>query len=95
MTPNQKFIAEKLLQGCYLVKAQPKWYRLRTPDHVVIRKISERCFKGIKAILRKKGDFYYIDKNKVRQLHGRCHIKLVYKSNQQSTHEKATTAAGA
>lgn len=80
MTPTQKFVAEKLIEGYYLVRSGP-WYRLRTSDHIVVRKISDKTFQQFKNLLRSKNQFFYLNKNLVRQLHGKTYLKQQYKSS--------------
>ena len=79
MSPAQKFIAQKLLEGYYITPYGPHWYRLRSPEHVVVRKLSNKTFKGFKNLLRKKDTVWLINKNCVRQLHGSTFIKQQYK----------------
>lgn len=79
MTRNQKFVAEKLFDGYYLVRYGPHWYRLRSPDHIVVRKISNRSFKVFRNVLREKKDRFFLNKSLVRQLHGNTYIKQLYK----------------
>lgn len=86
MTATQKFVAEKLLQGCYLVPSPSNWYRLRTPEHIVVKKISEKTFATFKPLLRKRKNFFLLNKNIVRQLHGNHYIKQLYKSKEYNNH---------
>lgn len=85
MTTAQKLLAQKLLEGYYLVPSGPHWFRLRSPDYIIIRKISSKSFQLFKPLLRKKKNFYFINKNEVRRLHGGSYIKQSYKQKKAAT----------
>lgn len=79
MTQLQKDIIEKLLLG-YNIAGNPKYgFRLRSPHQHVCRKFNYKTFLKIKDLLRKKGPVFLINKNKVRQLHGKTFVKTEYK----------------
>jgi hypothetical protein len=78
MTQLQKEIVEKLLLG-YNIAGNAKYgFRLRSPEHHVCRKFSYKTFYRLKDLLRKKGPVFLINKNKVRQLHGKTFAKSEY-----------------
>lgn len=78
MTQLQKEIIQKLLLG-YNISGNTKYgFRLRSPEQHVCRKFSYKTFFKIKDILRKKGPVFLINKNKVRQLHGKTFTKTEY-----------------
>lgn len=80
MSPEQKYIIELLLEGYTIAGNREYGIRLRTPDCRVVRKINERTWDKLKDILRReKSGLIVIDKRKVRQLHGNCIVKRIYK----------------
>jgi hypothetical protein len=78
MTELQKEIISKLLLGYNIAGNKTYGYRLRSPEHHVCRKFSYRTFHSFSKLLRKQKGVFFIDKNKVRQLHGRTFIKQQY-----------------
>ena len=80
MTALQKAIVSSLLDGATIANCRASGYRLRTAKGHVIGKFYEPTFFSLKFILRKeKSGLYVIDKNQVRQLHGKSWIKKEYK----------------
>lgn len=78
MTPRQKDIVIKLLQGYSIANARRNGYRLRDPQARVVLKINAATFTRLRDLLRKSKGVYVINKNKVRQLHGNSFVKQVY-----------------
>lgn len=80
ITASQKAIVLSLLDGANIYDARSSGYRLRTADGCVISKFYSPTFFAIKPLLRKeKNGLYVINKNEVRQLHGKSWIKRQYK----------------
>jgi hypothetical protein len=91
MTDLQKEIIQKLLLG-YNIYGNPRYgFRLRDPQHRPCRRFSYKTFLSIEGLLRKKGPVFLINKNKVRQLHGKSFAKAEYKSLSK---KKLPAAAG-
>lgn len=80
MTDLQKEIIQKLLLG-YNIYGNPRYgFRLRSPELHPCRRFSYKTFLSIQNLLRKKGSVFLINKNKVRQLHGKSFAKQEYKN---------------
>jgi hypothetical protein len=79
MTELQKEIISKLLLGYNIAGSKHYGYRLRSPEQLVCRKFSYRTLYSFKYLLTKRGGVFMINKNKVRQLHGKTWIKKQYK----------------
>jgi hypothetical protein len=79
MTQLKKEIIEKLLLGYHIYGNTRYGFRLRDPEQRPCRRFSYKTFLSIQGLLRKKGPVYLINKNKVRQLHGRSFAKTQYK----------------
>jgi hypothetical protein len=80
MTELQKFIISKLLLGYNIAGSASYGYRLRSPEQLVCRKFSRKTFRSFSKLLSKRGGVFMINKNKVRQLHGKSWVKQQYKS---------------
>jgi hypothetical protein len=87
MTQLKKEIIEKLLLGYHIYGNTRYGFRLRDPQHRPCRRFSYKTFLSIQDLLRKKGSVFLINKNKVRQLHGKSFAKTLYKK----VHKKAST----
>lgn len=80
MTALQKAIVQSLLEGCNIAAYRNGNFRLRTRNNCVISKFYESTFDSLRFILRReKNGLYVIDKNAVRQLHGKAWVKREYK----------------
>lgn len=79
MTPLQTTITEKLLSGHTIAALTPRYIRLRDASGNPVRNLACRTFYALKPLLRKKGDLFLIDRNKVRALHGNSNTKRLYK----------------
>ncbi len=79
MTDLQKEIVAKLLLGYNIAATGANGYRLRSPEQQVCKKVSVKTFQKLRKLLRKTGGVFVINKNKVRQLHGKSWIKKEYK----------------
>lgn len=89
MTHLQKTIVQSLLDGCNIANCKSSGYRLRPAKNNVIAKFYSPTFYSLKKILRKeKSGLYVIDKNAVRQLHGKSWIKKEYKKFAQQKEQK-------
>ena len=89
MTGLQKTIIQSLLDGCNSANSKSNGYRLRTAQNNVIAKFYSPTFYSLKNILRReKSGLYVIDKNAIRQLHGKSWIKKEYKKFAQRKEQK-------
>lgn len=79
MTSLQKAIVYSLLQGATIYNGRASGYRLRTADGYVISKFYGPTFDALKPLLRRqKNGLFVINKNEVRQLHGKSWVKKQY-----------------
>lgn len=82
MTSLQKAIINNLLEGATIANCRSSGYRLRTQEGSVISKFYTPTFYSLKKYLRKeKSGLFVINKNEVRQLHGKSWIKREYKKH--------------
>lgn len=79
MTQLQKDIIQKLLLGYNIYGNSKYGFRLRSPEHHVCMKFGYKTFFKIRDLLRRQGSIFFINKNKVRQLHGKTFAKTQYK----------------
>lgn len=83
MSANRKIIIEKLLQGYTIAALGPGQIRLRDPKGNPVMKITYQTFYWLKrGILRKKRNVFMVNLSLVRQLHGNCTAKRIYKGKQ-------------
>jgi len=83
MTSLQKAIVKNLLEGATIANCKSSGFRLRTHNGSVIAKFYSPTFYSLKKYLRKeKSGLFVINKNEVRQLHGKSWIKKEYKKLQ-------------
>jgi hypothetical protein len=80
MSTTRKIIVEKLLQGYTIAALGPGQIRLRDAAGNPVMKITYRTFYWLKrSILRKKKNVFLVNLSMVRQLHGNCTAKRIYK----------------
>jgi hypothetical protein len=82
-TELHKEVIRILLQDGYIVGNEKYGYRVRSPEHLVLRKFGVKTFTSLKPLLRLKEKTWLLDKRIVRQLHGRHWIKTFYKTIQK------------
>jgi hypothetical protein len=78
MTYLQRFILIRMLNGHNISGSGKYGYRLRSAEQLVVRKFYSKTFQDIKKYLRKHNDVWLINKNKIRQMHGRSLVKQHY-----------------
>jgi hypothetical protein len=91
MTTTQKLVIEKLLEGCAIGPAGGT-FRLRDPEGRPILKVGRRTVDYLVKwdLVRRRKGLLWIDKRKVRQLHGNSFTKRRYRENARAAKTKNT-----
>ena len=84
LTATQKQTVELLFEGCNIASCPTGTYRLRDAEHRPKMKLNGRTFNAIYKYLRKEKGLYILNKNAVRQEHGKSWIKQFYKQSKEA-----------
>lgn len=80
MTDNEKYVFTVLLNGGSIANCHSSGFRVRDNNKNPVHKVHTAFLIKYMKLMRKDKTVYVINKNKVRQLHGKSWIKKLYKS---------------